>query len=306
MRSKRKRQLSFHCGADIRSQFSFPTEIACRRSGEAFVLVGYHEKSAIAKISTDGTVALLCQTKAFALALDEESQKLFLTCASADLVKVISLLDNSLSTIAGSGNRGNVDGIGILASFNSPRGIAQQKTSGDLFVVDENRDHVRKLSRVIIDGTEQWMVSSIRIGLQLQSQEFYAIAVLNDRLFLTSWDVGTVVQSSLDGKSATVIAQLPVRTHTAIAATTHTLYASICNYNAIRKIELQGWFWSTENHRHLNIQSRQFMRILVVAALCNSSNSMCQLRKLPREILFHLLSFLDSHSIKVSSCHELR
>jgi len=51
-----------------------------------------------------------------------------------------------VSTIAGTSNRGNVDGVGSTAQFRYPRGIAIDYM-GNLFVSDRGNDTIRKVSQ---------------------------------------------------------------------------------------------------------------------------------------------------------------
>jgi hypothetical protein len=194
--------------------------------------------------------------------------------------------------------QGFLDGLGNLTSFDSPYGIVRHKKTGDLFVADANLDSIQKLSRTVIDGKEEWMVSSIRILLDRRGQEYFGVAVFNDSLFLISTS-GRVVRSSLDGKVASVIAEHTFGSQMGIAADANGVYVTLQKHVVI-KIELPGFFWSTEHHQMIHYQKRHLIRQIVVASLCNtSSNSTSPLTRLPREILFHVLSFLDSHAIGV-------
>ncbi len=51
----------------------------------------------------------------------------------------------SISTIAGAGTLGSMNGKGILTQFNSPRGIAVD-SSGNVYVADEDNHRIRKIS----------------------------------------------------------------------------------------------------------------------------------------------------------------
>ena len=50
-----------------------------------------------------------------------------------------------VSTLAGSGNDGNINATGILASFNGPTGITID-ASGNLFVADAGNNLIREIT----------------------------------------------------------------------------------------------------------------------------------------------------------------
>lgn len=65
-----------------------------------------------------------------------------------------------VSTFAGSGNQGSIDGGGLLASFNKPSGITAD-ASGNLFVADAGDNIIRKIT---IDGTVTTIAGSDSTG----------------------------------------------------------------------------------------------------------------------------------------------
>ncbi|MFN8273556.1 MAG: T9SS type A sorting domain-containing protein [Flavobacteriaceae bacterium] len=58
----------------------------------------------------------------------------------------------SVSSIAGNGNSGALDGLGINASFNSPYGIAVN-TNGDVYVADYQNNKIRKINSLGVVST---------------------------------------------------------------------------------------------------------------------------------------------------------
>jgi hypothetical protein len=211
---------------------------------------------------------------------------------------MICLATQVRTTIAGRLNTsGNCDGIGTEATFHSTYDIALHKKTGDFFVVEDYPDHVRKLSRVNAGETGEWMVSSIRVLLP-HCHDYFFLSVFCDTIFLTTWATGQVIQSSLDGKTASVMAQFRGNNRIGVAVNASGAYVSLHRWNIISRIDLPRLFWSSENHQHMNWHIRELVGIVALASLCqsNSSTSRCQLRRLPREILFHVLSFIDSSS----------
>jgi DNA-binding beta-propeller fold protein YncE len=289
-----------------------PIRIACARDGEIFVVDG--RSSSIKRISKNGTVRILMEkeqvngtTREFVpalhaprgLALDTSQQNLFLAVIDHSIIQEICLATEMVTTIAGTRkHNGNSDGIGSEATFSSPYGIALDKKTGDFFVVDNFENHVRKLSRVNVGGKEEWMVTSIQIVLP-HINDFYCVAVFRDTLFLAAWRSGNIVQSSLDGKQANILARLPERSPHGLAVDASGVYVSVHVQNVISKIELPRLFWSSDSHQYMHWHTRKLVGVVVLASLCQSnlSTARCPLRRLPREILFHTLSFLDSSYI---------
>ena len=58
----------------------------------------------------------------------------------------IFLMIGVVSTFAGTGSQGAVDGQGISASFNRPLGVAVNQTDGCLYVADYGNHKIRKIT----------------------------------------------------------------------------------------------------------------------------------------------------------------
>ena len=54
-----------------------------------------------------------------------------------------------VTTLAGGGSKGFVDGVGMQAKFNSPEGVKVDPRDGSLFVLDTFNHSIRK---VTVDG----------------------------------------------------------------------------------------------------------------------------------------------------------
>ena len=58
----------------------------------------------------------------------------------------IFLMIGVVSTFAGTGSAGAVDGQGVNASFNNPQGIDFNQTDGCLYIVDQGNHRIRKIT----------------------------------------------------------------------------------------------------------------------------------------------------------------
>jgi hypothetical protein len=125
--------------------------------------------------------------------------------------------------------------------------------------------------------------------------ELSAVTVFYDSLVLIAWNSksGLVLQSSLDGKSASPIIEFDGKDLSGVTADAKHIYVTHSQRHYISKIPWRT-VWSPQTHKKFHIQTRKLIKSVVVASLCSiSSQPKCQLKKLPKEILFHILSFLD-------------
>jgi sugar lactone lactonase YvrE len=147
------------------ASYNGPTGVVVDALGNIFVAdFGNHT---IRKIATTGAVTLFAgvsgssgnnnaiipataTTKAInprfnnpaGLAIDATGN-LYVADYSNNLIRRISAIDGSISTIAGK-SVGNVDGVGTAASLNGPRAIAID-AAGSLYVADANNHSIRKI-----------------------------------------------------------------------------------------------------------------------------------------------------------------
>ena len=93
--------------------------------------------------STDGTGTAAMFSGPIYVALDGLGN-LFVTDAGGIRVRKVVLATQVVSTVAGTGATGSVDGLGTSASFNRPRGIAID-TIGNAYVADGTNNRIRKI-----------------------------------------------------------------------------------------------------------------------------------------------------------------
>jgi sugar lactone lactonase YvrE len=69
----------------------------------------------------------------------------FFTDTGVDVVREYDTATNQVTTIAGSGSNGYLDGVGVLAEFDSPSGIAFDRTNHVLYVSEQYKDTIRQI-----------------------------------------------------------------------------------------------------------------------------------------------------------------
>jgi hypothetical protein len=161
------------------------------------------------------------------LAMDRGDRNLFVVDYQSVLIRKICMEDGTVSTIAGDARQTTFDGEGSSATFDCPGGIVCHHNTGDLYVVDDLKCHIRKVSPVKdSSGTVQWIATSILLSFCSTLEDFQGIAIFSDTLFLFAQDSATILQSSLDGKETKAIGSLKssFNRHTMLAADATTVY----------------------------------------------------------------------------------
>ena len=146
-------------GTGVAAKFNFPTGVATDASGNVYVAdQGNH---IIRKISPEGVVTTLAGTAGSAGSADGNGSAAGFsspTGLATDASGNVYVADNGnntirkitsagfVTTLAGTaGKRGNSDGTGAAATFNSPHGVAAD-ASGILYVTDTGRGTIRKIT----------------------------------------------------------------------------------------------------------------------------------------------------------------
>lgn len=148
-------------GTGILAEFSIPSGVALDALGNIYV--ADTGNNLIRKITPDGVVTTLAGsgqagktdgagidasfTEASNLTVDA-SGNVYVADPFNNLIRKITP-DGTVTTLAGTGQVGNVDGVGTEASFHHPNGMAVDK-DGNLFVADLYNNIIRKITP---DGT---------------------------------------------------------------------------------------------------------------------------------------------------------
>jgi serine/threonine-protein kinase len=144
-------------GLDTAATFNLPEAVAADGSGNVYVADNGNDLirkiTPAGQVSTfagsgqpgksDGTGTSASFNSPFGIAVDAAGN-VYVADSGNNLIRKITP-DGAVTTIAGSGSRGANDGTGKAASFNTPAGIAVDK-SGNIYVADENNNLIRKIT----------------------------------------------------------------------------------------------------------------------------------------------------------------
>ncbi|HEY4301424.1 MAG TPA: hypothetical protein VGM73_11145 [Candidatus Didemnitutus sp.] len=142
--------------------FNGPTGIAVDSAGVIIVADTY--SNAIRQVMPDGTVTTLAGTAGTAgttdgtgtaalfnlpsgVTIDNAANVIYITDYGNHTIRRLDRGTGAVTTYAGSaGSTGSADGMGTSASFNFPRGIAYDPSSGNLVVADTGNQTIRRIA----------------------------------------------------------------------------------------------------------------------------------------------------------------
>jgi glucose/arabinose dehydrogenase len=166
--------------------------------GEGNIIIADTWNHWVRKITPEGTVSTLAGSRSYGfadgagaaaqfncpcdVAVDGEGN-IIITDYGNDRVRKITP-DGTVSTLAGSGSAGFVDGTGAAARFNRPSGVAVDG-EGSIIIADSGNHRLRKITP---DGT----VSTLFTG----SCELYGVAIDADGCVVVSTEENTVAKIS--------------------------------------------------------------------------------------------------------------
>ena len=146
-------------GTGTAAQFIFPTGIAVDNSGSVYVADAVN--NTIRKITAGGVVTTLAGSAGFSGTTDgigtaalfalptdvavDTSGNVYVTDSNGSTVRKITST-GSVTTLAGTaGVKGNLDGIGTAAQFNTPQGLSVD-SSGNVYVADTYNNTIRMIT----------------------------------------------------------------------------------------------------------------------------------------------------------------
>jgi len=211
-------------GGTALSRFSDPFGVVVDVKGNIFVADG-GDSNRIRRIGADGVVGTYAggregfadgvrEAAAFntpsALALDRAGN-LYVADTGNHAIRKIAR-DGSVTTLAGDGQPGYLDGIGRTARFNGPVGVAVDR-HGNVFVADTYNDRIR---RIAPDGTVTTVAGNGRPGAMDGAAATAGfdtpVGIVVDKagtLFVADTGNNAIRRIGLDGMVSTVAAPIP-------------------------------------------------------------------------------------------------
>jgi len=170
------------------AKFSYPEGIAVDNLGNLFIADSGNNR--IRKITSSGLVTTLAGSDNFGFADGNgNSAKFWTPCgialdsngaiivAEKQNNRIRKVLQNGdVSTIAGNGTSGSVNGIGTAAQFRNPFGVAID-VAGDIYVADSGNNRIRKISTTGVVTTLAGSSSGYLDGIGTAAKFNYPIGI---------------------------------------------------------------------------------------------------------------------------------
>jgi sugar lactone lactonase YvrE len=182
--------------------FDTPSALAIDRAGNLYV--ADTGNNAIRKVTPDGTVSTLAgngesgysdgvgRSARFdgpvGVAVDQEGN-VYVADTYNDRIRRIAQ-DGTVTTVAGSGTPGNMDGIGTAAGFDTPSAIVVDK-HGVLFVADTGNDAIRRIDK---NGMVTTLAPSLKEERRALLRRPVALALTHDGYLYIGVGSGRIVQ----------------------------------------------------------------------------------------------------------------
>eukprot|EP00397_Hematodinium_sp_SG-2012_P011485 GEMP01011625.1.p1 GENE.GEMP01011625.1~~GEMP01011625.1.p1 ORF type:complete len:726 (+),score=131.40 GEMP01011625.1:170-2347(+) len=264
--------LGFADGYRSEAQFNFPNGIAVASDGSVYIADSYNSR--IRLIAPNGTVSTLAGTGEAGFRDGDAHNAQFYRPTGVDIgegsnvyvtdywnhrIRRIDTTTRHVTTVAGNGVRGFLDGYASDALFNNPIDLAVDVKAGKIYVVDRNNHRIRCISHsqvVTLAGTggksfcdgnaEEAMFDSPEGIVLSPTDDIYIADAQNNRIrridmkstpYLVSTVAGTGKRGSRDGPAKQATFKYPIGV--ALDAEGF-LYVSDSEDNRIRRVSPKG------------------------------------------------------------------
>ena len=212
-------------GVGYSASFELPTQIVSNSDGSLLYIIDNGNNEIRSIVTETANVTTLAGTGVNGVcssanfngpkggALDSTVGKLYVTDHGNNVIRVLSISPCNVSTFAGSGTAGNVDGVGTAAQFNQPWGIVIDIEAQLLYVTEPNHYVIRRInitSKAVttIVGAYNTPGSSDGIGTaaRLNYPYYMALDTVNQYLYVTCLGSNTIRRIHLTNYNVTTIA----------------------------------------------------------------------------------------------------
>ncbi len=243
------------------AQFNNPHDIVLGPAGEVYVAdLKNHQIRVIRNgmVSTlagsgkagyqDGPSATAQFNEPRGLVVDQKGQVIV---ADSENQRLRIISNGMVSTLAGTGAKGDLDGPATSAQFNLPYGLAIDE-SGAIYIADKGNNKIRRLANGVVstlagtgeggfldgEATSAQFKSPYRLALGAQQGQLYIADRDNHRIRLLANNMVSTIAGSesgfLDGLVSLALFKAP---HGVAVTANGTIYVADSQNNRIRKIE---------------------------------------------------------------------
>jgi sugar lactone lactonase YvrE len=131
-------------GTGTLASFSYPKGVAADTGGNLYVTDNEVDNNAKIRKITPGGVVTTLESAGISIGVAVDGiGNLYVISSNNKILKITS--EGDVTTLAGSGSNGSADGVGTLASFSYPKGVAVD-INGNVYVADTNNAKIRKIT----------------------------------------------------------------------------------------------------------------------------------------------------------------
>jgi sugar lactone lactonase YvrE len=165
-----------------------------------------------AAASTDGTGTNAAFNNAYGIVCDPTGNYLYVSDASTNKIRRVTLAGAVVTTIAGTGGGGSLDGAALSATFATPTGLAVDQ-AGNLYIA--SGDKIRKLSpngivTTVAGSGSSTVVNGVGTNASFQTPNGIVVDPVTGNLYVTDWYGYTIRKITPAGVVTTIAGQVGV------------------------------------------------------------------------------------------------